>query len=61
VAGEASGADGIVTTKTDDPAWLARQGLGGLGFSAQEADELLSEAGGDTPEELIGEALRASR
>ena len=27
----------------------------------QEADELLSEVAGDTPEELIGEALRASR
>jgi RuvA, C-terminal domain len=33
----------------------------GLGFSAQEADELLAEAAGDTPEDLIGEALRAAR
>ncbi|HEX6459515.1 MAG TPA: Holliday junction branch migration protein RuvA [Thermoleophilaceae bacterium] len=61
VAGEAGAVDEIVITKTDDPRTLARQGLVGLGFSAQEADELLAEAAGDTPEELIGEALRASR
>jgi Holliday junction DNA helicase RuvA len=60
VAGE-SALDEIVITKTDDPRTLARQGLVGLGFSSQEADELLSEVAGDTPEELIGEALRASR
>jgi Holliday junction DNA helicase RuvA len=60
VAGEAA-VDEIVITKTDDPRTLARQGLVGLGFSAQEADELLAEASGDTPEDLIGEALRASR
>jgi holliday junction DNA helicase RuvA len=61
VAGEASVLDEIVITKTDDPHTLARQGLVGLGFSAQEADELLADAPGDTPEELIGEALRAAR
>ncbi|HEX4759661.1 MAG TPA: Holliday junction branch migration protein RuvA [Thermoleophilaceae bacterium] len=60
VAGKAA-LDEIVITKTDDPHTLARQGLVGLGFSSQEADELLSEVAGDTPEELIGEALRASR
>jgi holliday junction DNA helicase RuvA len=60
VAG-AGAIDEIVITKTDDPRALARQGLVGLGFSAQEADELLAEAAGHTPEELIGEALRASR
>ena len=61
VAGE-SGVDEIVITKADDdPRSLARQGLVGLGFTAQEADELLAEAAGDTPEELIGEALRAAR
>jgi Holliday junction DNA helicase RuvA len=61
VAGE-SGVDEIVITRADDdPLSLARQGLVGLGFSAQEADELLAEAAGDTPEELIGEALRAAR
>jgi holliday junction DNA helicase RuvA len=60
VAGEGA-IDEIVITKTDDPRTLARHGLVGLGFSAQEADELLSDAAGETPEELIGEALRASR
>jgi Holliday junction DNA helicase RuvA len=61
VAGESGVVEEIVITKTDDPRTLARQGLVGLGFSAQEADELLAEAAGDSPEELIGEALRASR
>jgi Holliday junction DNA helicase RuvA len=61
VAGDGGPPDEIVITKTDDPRTLARQGLVGLGFSVQEADELLAEAAGDTPEELIGEALRASR
>jgi holliday junction DNA helicase RuvA len=61
VAGDAPVAGEIVITKTDDPRTLARQGLVGLGFSAQEADELLDEAVGDTPEDLIGEALRAAR
>jgi holliday junction DNA helicase RuvA len=60
VAG-ASAIEEIVITKTDDPRTLARQGLVGLGFSAQEADELLSDADGETPEDLIGEALRAAR
>jgi Holliday junction DNA helicase RuvA len=61
VAGE-SGVDEIVITRADDdPRSLARQGLVGLGFSAQEADELLAEAAGHTPEELIGEALKAAR
>ena len=61
VAGEAGAVAEIVITKTDDPRTLARQGLVGLGFSSQEADELLAEAAGETPEELIGEALRAAR
>jgi holliday junction DNA helicase RuvA len=61
VAGQTSAPDEIVITKTDDPRTLARQGLVGLGFSAAEADELLADAAGDTPEDLIGEALRATR
>jgi holliday junction DNA helicase RuvA len=62
VAGESGVVDEIIITKADDdPRSLARQGLVGLGFSAQEADELLAEAAGETPEELIGEALRAAR
>jgi holliday junction DNA helicase RuvA len=61
VASDTSASPEIVITRSDDPRTLARQGLVGLGFSAQEADELLAEAAGETPEELIGEALRAAR
>jgi Holliday junction DNA helicase RuvA len=59
--GGPGGADAIVVTKTDDPRTLARQGLVGLGFAPQEADELLDRASGETPEDLIAEALRAAR
>ena len=45
----------------DDPRSLAREGLVGLGFSPQEADERLEKAAGDTAEELIAEALRGAR
>ena len=40
---------------------LARQGLESLGFSAQEADELLDEAEGESAEDLIAAALKAAR
>jgi holliday junction DNA helicase RuvA len=60
VAGAAT-PDEIVITKTDDPLALARQGLLGLGFDAREIDVLLDGAVGETPEELIQEALRAAR
>jgi Holliday junction DNA helicase RuvA len=55
--------DDIVVRRTpsDDPRTLAREGLVGLGFTPQEADGLLDDAAGDTPEELISEALRAAR
>ncbi len=53
--------DEIVVTRSDDPRTLAREGLLGLGFSPQEADRLLDGADGDTPEDLIAEALRAAR
>ena len=59
VAGRVS--DEIVITKSDDPRVLARQGLESLGFSAQEADELLADAAGESPEDLIAAALRAAR
>jgi holliday junction DNA helicase RuvA len=51
----------IVITRGDDPRMLAREGLVGLGFSAQEADALLGGAAGDTPEQLIASALREAR
>jgi Holliday junction DNA helicase RuvA len=53
--------DEIVITRTDDPLALARQGLLGLGFDAREIDVLLDKAEGETPEELIAEALKAAR
>jgi len=62
VAGTVSGgAEEIVITRTDDPRALARQGLVGLGFTPAEADAMLDAAVGETPEELIGHALRSSR
>jgi holliday junction DNA helicase RuvA len=61
VAGKAT--DDIVVRRTasDDPRTLAREGLLGLGFTPQEADSLLAEAAGESPEELIAGALRAAR
>jgi Holliday junction DNA helicase RuvA len=52
--------DEIVVTKTDDARTLARQGLVGLGFSAQEADDLLDRSEGESPEDLIEAALKAA-
>jgi holliday junction DNA helicase RuvA len=51
----------IVIAHGDDPRMLAREGLVGLGFSAQEADALLDGAPGDSPEDLIAHALRGAR
>jgi len=51
----------IVITRGDDPRMLAREGLVGLGFSPQEADKLLDGAPGDTPEDLIAQALKGAR
>jgi holliday junction DNA helicase RuvA len=60
VAGK-GGLDEIVVTKSDDPRTLAREGLLGLGFTAPEADALLDKADGESPEDLIAEALKAAR
>ncbi len=51
--GEGSGADGGRS--------LAREGLVELGYAPAEVDELLREAEGETPEELIAAALRLAR
>ena len=60
VAGTAT--DEIVVSRTsDDPRALAREGLLGLGFAVQEADDLIAAVSGETAEELIAEALRAAR
>jgi Holliday junction DNA helicase RuvA len=61
VAGKATDEIVVRRTASDDPRTLARDGLLGLGFTPQEADRLLDQSGGDTPEELIAGALRAAR
>jgi Holliday junction DNA helicase RuvA len=61
VAGRASDEIVVRRTASDDPRTLAREGLIGLGFSPQETDALLDQAAGETPEDLISEALRAAR
>jgi Holliday junction DNA helicase RuvA len=53
--------DDIVVRRADDPRELARQGLVELGFGELEADRLLAEVAGDSPEELLQQALRAAR
>jgi Holliday junction DNA helicase RuvA len=53
--------DPIVITRGDDPRSLAREGLVGLGFSAQEAESLLASAPPGSAEDLIAHALRGSR
>jgi holliday junction DNA helicase RuvA len=52
----------IAVSRGDDPRLLARDGLVGLGFSLQEAQELLDAAPeGLSTEELISHALKAAR
>jgi Holliday junction DNA helicase RuvA len=61
VAGKVSDEIVVRRTASDDPRTLAREGLLGLGFTPQEADGMLESAEGDSPEDLISEALRAAR
>jgi holliday junction DNA helicase RuvA len=52
----------ISVSRADDPQLLARDGLVGLGFSLQEAQELLDDApDGLSTEDLISHALKAAR
>jgi Holliday junction DNA helicase RuvA len=51
--------DAIVITRGDDPHLIARDGLVGLGFTIQEAEQLLAKVEGESAEELIEGALRA--
>jgi holliday junction DNA helicase RuvA len=55
--------DEIVVSRAprDDPRALAREGLLGLGFAPNEADDLLDKADGESAEDLIAGALRAAR
>jgi Holliday junction DNA helicase RuvA len=57
--GERGEGEGIVVTRSDDPRFMAREALMGLGFTIQEADRLLANAEGESAEELIEGALRA--
>ena len=62
VAGELEeGIPALGPAGDDDPRSLAREGLVGLGYTVVEADRLLESAAGQTPEELIGSALRSTR
>jgi Holliday junction DNA helicase RuvA len=60
VAGQASDEIVVRRTASDDPRTLAREGLLGLGFSPQEADQLLDGTEGETPEDLIAGALKGA-
>jgi Holliday junction DNA helicase RuvA len=51
----------IAIMRGDDPRLVAREALEGLGFSQQEAEELLAAADGETPEDLIAAALRGAK
>jgi holliday junction DNA helicase RuvA len=56
--------EGIVAHRAlerDDPRELAREGLLELGYALPEAERLLAEVEGDTAEELLAAALRATR
>jgi holliday junction DNA helicase RuvA len=61
VAGKVTDEIVVRRTPSDDPRTVAREGLLGLGFTPQEADGLLDGAAGETPEDLISEALKAAR
>jgi holliday junction DNA helicase RuvA len=60
VAGEIEGdADGVPREDgEEDPRSLARDGLLNLGYQPAEAERLLAEAEGETPEEIVQAALR---
>ena len=61
--GASSDDDPITVSRSDDPRLLARDGLVGLGFSVQEAAEMLESAPAEigAPEDLIAHALKAAR
>ena len=54
-AGDPAAQDG-----KDEPRLLAREGLLNLGYTPQEAERLLAEAEGESPEEIVQSALRAA-
>lgn len=50
----------VAASRGDDPRLLARDGLVELGYTLQEAEQLLAGADGETAEALIAQALRAA-
>ncbi len=61
VAGELEeGVPSLSEGPDDDPRSLARDGLMHLGYTLGEADKLLEGAEGETPEDMIGSALRSA-
>ncbi|HEV7937804.1 MAG TPA: Holliday junction branch migration protein RuvA [Solirubrobacteraceae bacterium] len=52
---------GIIGRADDAPRTLAHEGLIALGYTALEADELLRDLDGESPEDLIAGALRTTR
>jgi holliday junction DNA helicase RuvA len=61
--GEGAQADEAILARRGEghPRTLARDGLLELGYSPAEAEELLRDAGGESAEELIAQALRLAR
>ena len=53
-----AGATTFTASGEDDPRALAREGLMHLGYTLSEAEGLLEDAEGESPEDLIGAALR---
>jgi Holliday junction DNA helicase RuvA len=59
VAGEiAADADGPREAGEEDARSLAREGLHNLGYTPPEAEKLLAESEGESPEEIVQSALR---
>jgi holliday junction DNA helicase RuvA len=62
VAGEIAtdAADPAAAPGEEDPRALAREGLLNLGYTPPEAERLLAEAEGESPEEIVQAALRVA-
>lgn len=61
VGGLEGAGDEIRVSRASDPRIIARDGLVELGFSMQEADSLTGEAGGESAEEILQNALKAAK
>jgi holliday junction DNA helicase RuvA len=62
VAGEVQGdaESAALADGEEDPRAMAREGLLNLGYTAAEAERLLAEAEGESPEEIVQSALRSA-